>query len=100
MTHQPHSILLDKDLREKGLIAPVSQYVHDAMHALASSGALHTVVYLFLSALQAAKVPIYSLLADYINAWTLPKQHAFQISQLTKLFTSKKAEGYRIHSSL
>ena len=58
MTHQPHGILLDKDLREKGLIAPVTQYVHDAMHALASSGALHTVVYLFLSALLAAKVQI------------------------------------------
>ena len=95
MNYEPHGLLLDPQLRAKGVLAPVSQFVHDGMHALASAGALQAIVFLLLRDLEAAGLSIYAMLEQYIGIWILPGGHAFQLQQLVKLFSSKKREAYK-----
>ena len=59
------------------MLAPVSQFVHDGMHALASAGALQAIVFLLLRDLEAAGLSIYAMLEQYIGIWILPGGHAF-----------------------
>lgn len=89
--HEPHGLLLNRRLRDKGVVAPASQYVHDWFHALVSSGCLQTCLHLLLAALSAAGLPIYATLREYLAGWRMPG--AVANAHLAELFTAKKAES-------
>lgn len=93
INHEPHGLLLNKKLRDKNILAPISQYLHDTMHALVSSGCLNTTIYLMLAAAVGAGLPIYTMLEEYLSNWVMPG--ATTRSHLSKLFTAKKAEAYK-----
>jgi hypothetical protein len=70
---QPHGLLLDAALHAD--VQPASQYVHDWMHTMLVTGVFHTVMYLLICSLKAAKAcggNVYGTLSQYVSLWVHP----------------------------
>ena len=71
--HQPHGLLLSKELRDAGIIEPVSQYCHDYTHGACSKGTLTVAIFALFTSLSAAGLRVWSLVADWVALWVLPE---------------------------
>ena len=85
--HEPNGILLDMELR--GILQPASQFIHDWMHAMCSSGVCNILVFLFLMDLSAFDPKVYNSVHDFINTWWLPAKYAKRTS-IAGLFTKER----------
>lgn len=70
--HKEHGLLQDITLRD--IVRPASNFCHDWMHTLASSGVVQTVIYLLLSALVAELPDVYARLHTYVKEWSWPQR--------------------------
>ena len=78
LNHQPHGLLLSKELRDVGIIEPVSQYCNDYMHGTWSNGTLNVAIFALFTSLSAAGLKVWSLVADWVALWVLPDRHMRQ----------------------
>ena len=91
-THHPRSILLDPLL--DGVVHPVSQFMHDWMHAMFVHGVWNTMLFLLLETLLAhGMADIWERLYTYISAWTWPRRMA--CSTLKTVFKLKRKKANR-----
>ena len=73
ITHQPHSILLDRTL--DNILSPTATYHHDWMHALFSDGVFNRCFYLlFEAAIDNGMKDIYEVFHAYVSNWKWPKR--------------------------
>ena len=90
-TYQPYGMLWDTSLDT--IVQPISQYVHDWMHACFVKGVFNTIFFRLLVALQGA-MDIYSHLAGYVATWEWPRGVAGS-SHFARLFSDKCKESNR-----
>ena len=86
-------LLFDQVLQQAGVLQPVSQYCHDWMHGVCSSGTMTVSIYALLTSLSQAGLQVWKLLADFVALWCLPS--AFAMPHLPELFSAKKVEAYK-----
>lgn len=79
-------------LLQEGLLQPVSGYIHDWMHTMASQGIMQKSIYSLLAALDA-----WDQVEPFLKLWTLPAAIA-KAGKLYELFTSKRIKGYKENS--
>ena len=73
MTHQPGSILLDRELDH--VVDPVDHYLHDVMHCLFVHGVCNVIIYLLLEELITAGMKdIYEQLENFLQLWEYPRR--------------------------
>ena len=71
ITHQEHSILLDRDL--DNVVNPVDHYLHDFMHCLFVDGVCNINVYLLFEAcMDAGKVDVYRDFSGFLALFEWP----------------------------
>lgn len=90
--HQPNGLLLCKDLRDAGILQPVSQFCHDYMHGTCSNGTLTVAIFALCTSLSAAGLKVWSLLAEWVDLYKLPE--CFSKNYLAELFSPKKVKSY------
>lgn len=86
MNYQPESLLFDSTLHSS-VLHPTQQFLHDWMHMLCVSGIVQTTLHLFMEAFEKPSIDFYSMVAGYLDLWTLP---AAKSTKLSSLFTSKR----------
>ena len=91
--YEQHSMLLDQSLDE--LVHPVSQFVHDWMHAIMVHGVMNTTVYLFLEAFIAdGTKDVHKMLHGYLALWSWPSRISGSMS-LKDIVSPKRASSSR-----
>ena len=86
-------MLLDQSLDE--LVHPVSQFVHDWMHAIMVHGVMNTTVYLFLEAFIAdGTKDVHKMLHGYLALWSWPSRISGSMS-LKDIVSPKRASSSR-----
>ena len=90
LNHLEHGMLQNQQLRSKGIIKPVTQYVHDPMHTLVANGVMNIVLWLLLTAL-VPFMDIWSILNSYVAHWNFPKH--VKMNNLSDIFNERKARS-------
>ena len=75
-----------------GYLKPISGYIHDWMHTMASQGVMQRSIWLLLSQLD-----MWDQLEPFLQLWTLPKAMA-KAGNLHDLFQTKKIKFYKENS--
>ncbi|CAE7259597.1 unnamed protein product [Symbiodinium sp. CCMP2592] len=89
ITHNQHSMLLDQALLDQNILRPVSGYIHDWMHTMASQGVMQKSIWLLLSTTNA-----WDHMESFLQLWTMPAALA-KAGKLHDLFTPKRTKFYR-----
>ena len=84
-------LLASKVLLEANLLKPVSGYIHDWMHTMASQGVMQSSIWLLLSTTN-----VWSQMESFLQLWTLPSAFA-KAGKLHDLFTAKRTKFYKEH---
>lgn len=90
-TYTEHGIMACQPLRAYFL--PVTMFMHDWMHAMCSSGAMNTAVYLILEAFQKHGLALWKSMHTFLKEWHLPR--AFASCKLPDLFSPTRVESHR-----
>ncbi|CAE7212053.1 HMGS [Symbiodinium sp. CCMP2592] len=88
ITHNQHSMLLDQALLDQNILRPVSGYIHDWMHTMASQGVMQKSIWLLLSTTNA-----WDHMESFLQLWTMPGALA-KAGKLHDLFTPKRTKFY------
>ena len=88
LTYSKHALLLDKQLRHNGILAPARQYCHDWMHCLVSAGIVQVAIYVLCSSIPSG----WSLVHDYLQLWVWPKNVPQSVAGL---FGPKQVKKYQ-----
>lgn len=67
----PHGLLMDFDLRDRGLVCPADQYLRDPMHTLVSHGQANTHTAMLMHTLKKFKIKP-EVVSEYAQSFTLP----------------------------
>ena len=87
------ALLASPILREHNLLQPISQYMHDFMHGLASNGVLNWVTFLMIQALYDSGVlDIWMQLHGFVQLWVRPSKGKIAVH---KLFDTKAVESHK-----
>lgn len=86
-------LLFDQTIQQAGILQPVTQYCHDWMHGVCSSGTMTVAIYAVLVSLSQAGLPVWKLLADFVSLWKLP--YAYSMPHLSDMFSPKRVEAYK-----
>ena len=86
--------MLLTDVSLDHVLHPASQFMHDWMHGLFSSGAFNVLMHCFFERLEAAGVDPYGLLRDYIQKWHMPNRLQ-QKFDAAKVFEKSRRKGNR-----
>lgn len=88
-----HALLLSEKLRMQNLLQPASQYMHDYMHGLCSSGVMCWIIFLLVQQLYVDGVPdIWKQLHGFVQLWVQPSIHKCAVH---RLFDTKAVESHR-----
>ena len=90
LNHMEHGMLQNQQLRSKGVLEPVTQYVHDPMHCLLANGVMNIVLWLLLAALMPF-MNIWSILCSYVTHWNFPKH--VKMDHLSDIFSEPRARS-------
>ena len=93
INYQPEGLLFNCRLREAGVLRPVSQYCHDWMHGVCSSGTMSVCIFRLFTSLTLAGCSVWVELERYLAFWTMPG--AASMTHLAELFTTKRVESYK-----
>jgi len=93
INYVPEGLLFDQALQQAGILQPISQYCHDWMHGVCSSGTMTVTMYALITSLSRAGLPVWKLLADFFALWKLPD--AYAMPHLPDMFAPKRVEAYR-----
>ena len=90
LTYSEYSLLTDPEL--VGVVKPSTQFMHDWMHGLFSSGVFNKILYLLLTMLESENINrVYEWLYDYLKDWRWPARvHGKGIE---KIFDLKRKAG-------
>ena len=92
LTHQEHSILLDRTL--DSIVDPVEHYLHDWMHCLMVDGVCNVHVYLLLEEfIQSGHRDVYEQLSSYLELWQYPGR--VYAAQLPEIFSESRKKKHR-----
>ena len=92
LTHQEHSILLDRTL--DSIVDPVGHYLHDWMHCLMVDGVCNVNVYLLLEQfIRAGHRDVYYQLSSYLELWQYPGR--VYAAQLPEIFSESRKKKHR-----
>jgi hypothetical protein len=87
------ALLASPTLRKQNLLQPISQYMHDFMHGLASNGVLNWVTFLLIQALSDyGEVDIWKQLHGFVTLWVHPKKGKVAVH---RLFDTKAVESHK-----
>ena len=92
ITFNHHALLLNQTLLDSNLLKPISGYIHDWMHTMASQGVIQRSIWLLLSQLD-----MWDQLEPFLQLWTLPKAMA-KAGNLHDLFQTKRIKFYKENS--
>ena len=92
ITFNHHALLLNQTLLDSNLLKPISGYIHDWMHTMASQGVIQRSIWLLLSQLD-----MWDQLEPFLQLWTLPKAMA-KAGNLHDLFQNKRIKFYKENS--
>ena len=90
-TYTPHGILACQELREH--VQPISQSMHDWMHAMCSNGVVNICMYLILDELHGKGLDTWKSFPQYLKLWSLPK--TFATYNLLDIFKPSRVESYK-----
>ena len=88
ITFSHHALLLNQTLLDSHLLKPISGYIHDWMHTMASQGVIQRSIWLLLSQLD-----MWDQLDQFLQLWTLPKAMA-KAGNLLDSHLLKPISGY------
>eukprot|EP00438_Fugacium_kawagutii_P030947 Skav233230 [mRNA] locus=scaffold1215:329634:331538:- [translate_table: standard] len=87
------ALLVSPVLRKQGLLQPISQYMHDFMHGLASNGVLTWITFLLIQTLFDSGVKdIWKQLHGFVQLWVHPSKGKLPVH---KLFDTKAVESHK-----
>ena len=89
ITYKTYSLLTDRHLR--GIIKPVSQFMHDWMHGMFANGIFNILLCLVLNALEVHQRNIYCILYQFVEQWYWPGSK--NLLGLEKIFGEKRRKG-------
>lgn len=93
ITFSHHALPLHQPLLDSNLLKPISGYIHDWMHTMASQGVMQRSIWLLLSQLD---MP-WGNIQEFLQLWTLPKAMA-KAGKLHDLFAAKRTKFYKENS--
>ena len=101
-THYNQGLLQDPTLR--GILRPASQFYHDWMHALASSGVCQVVIHLFIGAFATTKIgEFYNFMHTYLQEWhwqtRLDRKNVADLFVKKRLDSNKRAKTFKANAS-
>ena len=73
---------------------PITQFMHDYMHGMASSGCLNVAIFLVLEAIQAAGLKPWVSLQSYMSCWVLPVSLK-RSCNMSAVFSEKRVKSHR-----
>ena len=92
ITFSHHALLLNQTLLDSHLLKPISGYIHDWMHTMASQGVIQRSIWLLLS-----QLGMWDQLEQFLQLWTLPKAMA-KAGNLHDLFQTRRTKFYKENS--
>ena len=92
ITFSHHALLLNQTLLDSHLLKPISGYIHDWMHTMASQGVIQRSIWLLLS-----QLGMWDQLEQFLQLWALPKAMA-KAGNLHDLFQAKRTKFYKENS--
>ena len=92
LVHEPHGLLLDRELRSKNIVLPCSQYCHDPMHTMVANGVMNVVTWLLLDTLS-SHMGIWDALHSYVSLWNTPRH--FKGNHVCEMFNKKRQKSCR-----
>lgn len=95
-THTPHNMLLDRRL--DNIVLPASQFMHDWMHTLFSSGVFNTLVFRVFEAFIDAGIEIWEIAHGYASTYKWPSR--MHTSTLVDVLSPKGRASSRAAKSL
>lgn len=71
-----YALCMSSILQQRDLLRPISQYMHDFMHALCSNGVLQWITFLLIQSLQCnGAVDVWKQLEGFVQIWSHPASH-------------------------
>ena len=96
--YSEQALLLSPILRSQNLLKPISQYMHDYMHALCSNGVMSWIAFLFIQSIHSNGVDdIWKVLHGFVQLWSQPAIHK---TDLGRLFLPKAVKGHKEASKI
>ena len=91
--YSEQALLLSPVLRQQNILQPITQYMHDYMHALCSNGVMSWIAFLLIQSLHSNGVDgIWGHLHGFVQLWSQPAIHK---THLRKLFEAKAVKGHK-----
>ena len=87
------ALLASAILKKQNILRPISQYMHDFMHGLASNGVLTWITFLLIQSLyDSGEVDIWKQLHGFFTLWVHPKKGKVAVHSL---FDNKAVESHK-----
>ena len=87
------ALLASAILKKQNILRPISQYMHDFMHGLASNGVLTWITFLLIQSLyDSGEVDIWKKLHGFFTLWVHPKKGKVAVH---RLFDNKAVESHK-----